>query len=84
MRNGKIQSARIGVTGAGPRAVRLARVEQALAGQSLSKETLAAAVKGADAELQIVNADIHASEQYRRAMIPIFARRALEAVIARL
>jgi carbon-monoxide dehydrogenase medium subunit len=82
--NGTIQSARIGVTGAGPHAVRLASVEQALAGQPASKEACAAATKNAGAELQAVNSDIHASDQYRRAMIPIFTKRALEAAIARL
>ncbi len=82
--NGTIQSARIGVTGAGPHAVRLASVEQALAGQPASKDACAAATKNAGAELQAVNSDIHASDKYRRAMIPIFTKRALEAAIARL
>jgi CO/xanthine dehydrogenase FAD-binding subunit len=30
-----------------------------------------------------VNSDIHASDEYRRAMIKVFTRRALEAVLAR-
>ena len=81
---GTIQSARIGLTGAGPRAVRLARVEQALVGQPASKDTCAAATKDAGADLSVVNADLHASEEYRRAMIAVFTRRALEGAIARL
>ena len=81
--NGKVQSARIGVTGAGPTAVRLTRVEQALAGERASKEAFAAATRDAGAEVRVVNSDLHASEDYRRAMISVFARRALEAALAR-
>ena len=80
---GRVQSARIGITGAGPSAVRLARVEQALAGQPASKEAFAAATKDAGADVTVVNSDIHASAEYRRAMIPIFTRRALEGALAR-
>ena len=82
--NGTIQSARVGVTGAGPCAVRLAKVEQALEGQPASKDACAAATQDAGAELPVVNADLHASEDYRRAMIAVFARRALEGAIARM
>jgi CO/xanthine dehydrogenase FAD-binding subunit len=32
----------------------------------------------AGTDLKEINADIHAGEAYRRAMIPVFARRALE------
>jgi carbon-monoxide dehydrogenase medium subunit len=79
--NGKVQSARIGVTGVGPAAVRLTRVEQALAGQRASQGAFAAATKDAGAEVRVVNSDLHASEDYRRAMISVFARRALEAAL---
>jgi len=84
VRNGAIHAARVGITGAGPSAVRLARVEQALAGQPPSKDACAAAAEHAGAELSAVNTDIHASEQYRRAMIAVFTRRALEGAIARI
>jgi aerobic carbon-monoxide dehydrogenase medium subunit len=82
--NGTIGAARVGITGAGPSAVRLTRVEQALAGQPPSKDACAAAADHAGAELSVVNSDIHASEQYRRAMIAVFTRRALEGAIARI
>jgi aerobic carbon-monoxide dehydrogenase medium subunit len=81
--NGKVQSARIGLTGAGPTAVRLSRVEQALAGQRASREAFAAATKDAGADVRTVHSDLHASEDYRRAMISVFARRALEGALAR-
>ena len=81
--NGRIRLARIGLTGAGPHAIRLTTVEAALAGKTASKETLAAAAQQAAADLQVVNSDIHASEEYRRAMVPVFTRRALEAALRR-
>ena len=80
---GKILSARIGVTGAGPAAVRLTRVEEALVGEPASKDAFASATKDAGADLPVVNSDIHASEEYRRAMIPVFTRRALEGALSR-
>ena len=82
-KDGKIAAARVGLTGAGPSAVRLTGVEQALAGKAASDETIAAASKAAGADLASVNADIHASEEYRRAMIPVFTQRALRAALAR-
>ena len=76
--DGRIRSARIGLTGATPHAVRLTNVEQALAGQPLSETTIAAAARLAGTDLAEVNTDIHASGDYRRAMIQVFTRRALE------
>jgi carbon-monoxide dehydrogenase medium subunit len=81
---GTIRSARIGLTGAGPRAIRLTNVEEALAGQAASNDNVAAAAPHAAANLTVVNSDIHASEQYRRAMTVVFTRRALEATLRRL
>jgi carbon-monoxide dehydrogenase medium subunit len=81
--NGRIRLARIGLTGAGSHATRLTNVEEALAGQALSKDTIHAAAKLAGTDVKAVNADIHASEEYRRAMIPVFTRRALERALAR-
>jgi len=80
---GMIQSARIGLTGASSHATRLTNVEEALAGKALSRGTIEAASKLAGAKLEDVNSDIHASEEYRRAMIPVFTERALERALAR-
>ncbi len=80
---GSIRSARVGLTGAGPKAVRLTSVEQALAGKRLADETIDAASRSAGADMKDLNSDIHASGDYRRAMIPIFTRRALRAAAAR-
>ncbi|MDA1185587.1 MAG: xanthine dehydrogenase family protein subunit M [Acidobacteria bacterium] len=81
--DGTIQSARVGLTGAGAHAVRLSSVERALAGQPLTDAVIASAAGHAGAEVTHLNADIHASEDYRRAMIPVFTRRALEGAMRR-
>ena len=83
VKSGTIQSARVGLTGASTHAMRLSKVEAALAGKPLSKATIEAASKDAGAEIADINSDIHASEDYRRAMIPVFTRRALEAAMTR-
>jgi carbon-monoxide dehydrogenase medium subunit len=80
---GTITSARVGLTGASTHAMRLANVEAALAGKPATKDTIAAAAQIAGADVADLNSDIHASEAYRRAMIPVFARRALEGALAR-
>jgi carbon-monoxide dehydrogenase medium subunit len=78
---GKIQSARIGLTGATTHAVRLSALEKAVAGAT--KDGLDKATATAGDGLGSVNADIHAGEQYRRAMVGVFARRAILAALAR-
>ena len=80
---GVIKDARLGVTGATAYATRLTAVERQLNGRKASTDTFAAATKDAGADLTDVNADLHASEEYRRAMVAVFARRALEAALAR-
>lgn len=80
---GVIRSARLGLTGAGTHAVRLTDVEQALAGQPATVDTVRAAARDAGATLDHLTGDLHASADYRRAMIPVFTRRALEAALAR-
>jgi carbon-monoxide dehydrogenase medium subunit len=80
---GAIRSARVGLTGAGTHAVRLSSVERALTGKPAASKTIEDAARGADADIEVVNSDIHASEEYRRAMIAVFTRRALAGALAR-
>jgi carbon-monoxide dehydrogenase medium subunit len=80
---GVCQSARVAVTGASTHAQRLPAVEAALAGKRLDGATIGAAAAGAGASLSDVNADIHASEGYRRAMVDVFVRRAVTQAAAR-
>jgi aerobic carbon-monoxide dehydrogenase medium subunit len=81
VKGGAIQSARIGITGATTHAMRLSGVEKALAGKKA--DGIAAAVASAANEVTDVSADLHASEDYRRAMIPVFLKRAVEKALAR-
>jgi carbon-monoxide dehydrogenase medium subunit len=78
---GTIRQARLGLTGASSHATRLTAVEQALAGQPATPATADAAASRA--EVDEVNADIHASADYRRAMIRAFTRKAIIGAIAR-
>ncbi len=80
---GVINDARVGVTGATPSARRLTAVERLLTGNKASAETIAAASKDAGRDLKDVNSDLHGSDEYRRAMVAVFTRRALEAALGR-
>jgi aerobic carbon-monoxide dehydrogenase medium subunit len=83
VKGGVIQSARIGLTGATSHATRLTDVEQALAGKPASAESIDAAAQNAGANLDDINSDIHASAEYRRAMVQVFTGRALKGALAR-
>jgi carbon-monoxide dehydrogenase medium subunit len=63
--------------------VRLTNVEQALQGKQASAATIEAAAKVAGAGLDGLNADMHASSEYRQAMVGVFTRRALEKALSR-
>ena len=83
IKGGVIQAARIGLTGATTHAMRLADVEEALIGQKANSDVIKAASVRAGSALADLNSDLHASADYRRAMIPVFTRRALEKALAR-
>ena len=83
LKGGVIQSSRIGVTGATTHAVRLTDVENALAGKKASADVIATASHNAGSGLVDINADLHGSAEYRRAMIAVFAKRALAKALAR-
>lgn len=77
------RSARIGLTGASSHAQRLTAVEAQLAGKELTQANIDAAAAVAADGLEDVNSDIHASEAYRRAMVKVFTRRAIEKAAGR-
>jgi len=83
VKNGVIQSARIGLTGASSHATRLTDVEKALEGKPASAGSIEAAARTAGATLEDINSDIHASAEYRRAMVQVFTERALKGALAR-
>src|ERR1700682_6528428 len=73
---GTIASARIGVTGVGPKAYRPTAVEQALQGKSTDAESIRAAVESVADGID-VQGDIHAGPEYRAHLARVFTRRAV-------
>ena len=67
---------RVAVTGAGPKAVRLTSMEEALVGKALTEENVAAATEGATDGMDLLG-DIYASEEYRAHLTKVFAKRAV-------
>jgi len=80
---GVIRSARLGLTGASTHAQRMPEVEELLRGKPADAGAFASASAVAGDSLEDVNADLHASEEYRRAMIKVFTRRALTAAASK-
>ena len=78
--NGTVTSARIGITGAADLAFRANAAEAALAGKSLSADSIAAAAAAAHDGRELLG-DIHASAEYRSALIKVMTRRALEKLL---
>jgi carbon-monoxide dehydrogenase medium subunit len=76
MRGGSIASARIGVTGVGPKAYRPTAVEQALVGKPAEEEAVKAAVQSVADGID-VQGDIHASPEYRAHLARVLTRRAV-------
>lgn len=84
MEEGKCASAGVAVGGLTPGATRCPSVEAALVGKMLDADTLAAAAKEVDKDLPAdLLGDMHASEDYRRAMASVYVRRALAKAAAR-
>lgn len=79
--NGVVSACRVAVTGAGPQAVRQPSVEKALIGTSGDAAAIKAACASAGADMEYLG-DIHASEEYRRAMVKVYAARALHDAVA--
>ncbi len=78
---GKVSKASIGITGAGTKAVRAKGVEAGLAGKTLDDATIRSAAEKAPDGVD-VQADLQGSEEYKRHLLKVFARRAIEAASA--
>ena len=79
--DGKIESARVAITGAGPKATRQSAAEAALVGAA-DDAAIAAACDKAGEDMDFLG-DIHASEDYRRAMVKVYAKRAVAEAMAK-
>jgi carbon-monoxide dehydrogenase medium subunit len=76
--NGKCGSAAVALGGLVPRPVRASSVEKALAGQNLSPEVITKAAEQVSNDLgSDILGDIFASAEYRRAVAPVWVKRAL-------
>ena len=80
--DGNIAEARVAVTGAGTKASRQADTEAALVGSSGDEAAVAAAADKAGEDVDYLG-DIHASEEYRRAMVKVYTRRAVAKALER-
>ncbi|GAB4110852.1 MAG: xanthine dehydrogenase family protein subunit M [Roseiflexaceae bacterium] len=78
---GKVSTARIAVTGAGPMATRQSAAEAALVGSDGGDDAIAAAAAASGEDMEYLG-DIHASAEYRQAMVKVYTKRALAAAIA--
>lgn len=79
---GECERAGIGVTGVASKAYRATVVEQAIQGQPLNAETIAAAAAHATDGVD-ANSDLYASEDYRRHLAQVYTRRAIQTALAR-
>lgn len=79
--DGNVAEARVAVTGAGPKATRQDATEAAITGTNGNDAAIAAAADKAGEDMDYLG-DIHASEEYRRAMVKVYTKRALAKAIA--
>ena len=83
---GNITAAAVAIGGLVPAPVRCGAVERALTGQTASADTIAAAAGAVTGDLGADDAllgDIFASAEYRKAVAPVYVRRALTAAVER-
>ena len=78
MDGSKVGKASVGITGAGTRAVRAKGVEAGLAGKTLDAATIQAAAEKAPDGVD-VQADLQGSVDYKKHLLKVFAKRAVEA-----
>jgi CO/xanthine dehydrogenase FAD-binding subunit len=79
-RDGRISAARIALGAAGPHPIRAARAEAAIVGSALESGVIELAADTAAGECRPFT-DAIATEWYRRRMVGVFVRRALEKVV---
>ncbi len=78
---GKVAKASVGITGAGTKAVRAKGVEAAISGKAADAASIQAAAERAPEGVD-VQADLQGSEDYKKHLLKVFAKRAMEAAAA--
>ena len=82
VKNGACTSAAVAVGGVTPKPIRLPGVERALIGQSLSPDVLAKAATQVAGDLgDDILGDLYASAEYRKAVTPVWVKRAISGAI---
>lgn len=76
-KDGKVESARIAVTGAPEYPKRASAAEAALVGKAFDADSIAAAAALAADDLGELNGDVYASPEYRAHLVRVLTRRAL-------
>lgn len=77
VKDGKVEDARIAVTGAPEHAKRAVSAEKALTGKKLDADSIAAAAALAAGDLGELNGDVYASAEYRAHLVRVLTKRAL-------
>ena len=80
--DGRINHARVALTGVHEHAYRATEVEEALVGKEGTPDEVRAAAEHATVDVEI-NSDIHADAEYRGAMAKVYAARAIEGALGR-
>jgi carbon-monoxide dehydrogenase medium subunit len=80
---GTCKAVAVAIGGLVPAARRAPSVERSLTGQQPSDSALASAAAQVAHDLDEVNGDLFASADYRRAVAPVYVKRALSAAVAR-
>jgi aerobic carbon-monoxide dehydrogenase medium subunit len=76
-KDGKVEAARIAITGAPEHAMRATSAENALIGKTLDSDSIAAAAALAADGLGELNGDVYASPEYRAHLVRVLTKRAL-------
>lgn len=82
LRDGRVTEARLAACGVGDGPVRLTTAEDAITGEAISDDSIAAAADAAAASVE-PQSDLHASSGYRRKLIGVLTGRALRGAIER-
>ena len=76
------QTARVGITGVAAKSFRAMSVEQALAGKAIDEAAITAAAEHASDGVEALS-DLHASWDYRLALVRVYTKRALLRALTR-
>jgi carbon-monoxide dehydrogenase medium subunit len=83
VQGGRCQSISVGVSGGGAIPLRLQNVESLFQGKTVDQQFIDDVAEAAYAAATAPSPELHASADYKRAMVRVFTRRALQAALAR-